>query len=57
MTITPSFPPVDDAISFVKRIDWTNVRTRAHKGLNNVGLVIAVIGEKVHDLGSFIAQL
>ena len=57
MTTTPSFPPVDDAINFVKRIDWADVRKRAHHGLNNVGLVIAVVGEKVHDFGSFIAQL
>ena len=56
-TSTPSFPPVDDAINALKRVDWADVRKRAHKGLNNVGLVIAVIGEKVHDLGAFIAQL
>lgn len=57
MTTTPSFPPVDDAISFVKRIDWADVRKRAHKGLNNVGMVVAVVGEKIHDFGSFVAQL
>jgi len=57
MTTTPSFPPVDDAISAFKRIDWADVRKRAHRGLNNVGLVIAVLGEKLHDFGSFIAQL
>ena len=56
-TATPSFPPVDDFVSFVKRIDWADVRQRAHKGLNNCGLVIAVVGEKLHDFGSFIAQL
>ena len=57
MTTTPSFPPVDDAISAFKRIDWADVRKRARHGLNNVGLVIAVVGEKLHDFGSFIAQL
>ena len=50
-----SFPPVDDAISFIKDIDWTDVRQRTRRGLNNVGLVIAVVGEKIHDLGSFLA--
>ena len=56
-TSTPSFPPVDDMISLVKKIDWTDVRKRARKGLNNCGLVLAVIGEKVHDFGAFLAQL
>ena len=53
----PSFPPVDDAISFVKSIDWADVRKRSRHGLNNVGLVIAVVGEKVHDFGAFLAQV
>ena len=39
----PSFPPVDDAINAVKRIDWADVRKRARKGVNNVGLVLAVV--------------
>ena len=56
-TSTPSFPPVDDVISLVKKIDWADVRKRAHKGLNNCGLVIAIVGEKVHDFGAFLAQL
>ena len=52
-----SFPPVDDAISYVKKIDWADVRQRARKGLNNCGIVIAVIGEKIHDVGAFLAQV
>ena len=56
-TSTPSFPPVDDALTFVKNIDWKEVSRRSRKGLNNVGLVIAVIGEKIHDAGAFLAQL
>ena len=55
-TSTASFPPVDDAISFVKNIDWADVRQRARKGLNNVGLVIAVTGEKIHDVGVWLCQ-
>ena len=53
----PSFPPVDDFVSTVKKIDWADVRRRAHHGLNNVGLVVAVVGEKVHDFGSWLAQV
>ena len=53
----PSFPPVDDFISYVKKIDWADVRQRSRKGVNNCGLVIAVVGEKVHDLGTWLAQV
>ena len=56
-TSTPSFPPVDDAISLVKKIDWADVRKRARKGLNNCGLVIAVVAEKVHDFGCWLAKV
>ena len=56
-TSTPSFPPVDDVITLVKKIDWADVRKRARKGVNNCGLVIAVVGEKLHDFGAFLAQL
>ena len=54
---SPSFPPADDALAFIKQIDWADVRRRARKGLNNVGLVVAVVGEKVHDLGAWLAQV
>lgn len=52
-----SFAPVDDTIVFIKQIDWQDVRQRARSGLNNVGLVIAVVAEKVHDFGIFLAQV
>ena len=54
---TPSFPPLDDTIDFIQHVDWQDVRRRTRAGINNVGLVIAVIGEKVHDLGVFIAKV
>ena len=53
----PSFPPADDAINAIRKIDWADVRVRARKGLNNVGLVVAVVGEKIHDLGAWLAQV
>ena len=52
-----SFPPIDDAVSAIKSIDWVEARRRGRKGLNNVGLVLAVIGEKIHDAGAFLAQV
>ena len=53
----PSFPPVDDAISYVKSIDWADVRRRARHGVHNCGLVIAVVGEKLHDLGVYLSEV
>ena len=52
-----SFPPVDDTISFIQHIDWTDVRERSRAGFNNVGIVIAVLGEKLHDVGAWMAQV
>ena len=54
---TPSFPPIDDAVSAVKSIDWNDVGQRCRKGVNNVGLVLAVCGEKLHDFGAFLAEV
>ena len=52
-----SFPPVTDTIVWIKQVDWAEVRHRCRGGLNNVGLVLAVLGEKVHDLGVWMAEL
>ena len=51
-----SFPPVSDTIVFIKQVDWQDVRQRCRAGLNNVGLVVAVIGEKLHDFGAFLRK-
>ena len=56
-TNSPSFPPVDDAVNFIKNIDWLDVRQRSRRGINNVGLVIAVLGEKLHEFGTFLGEL
>ncbi len=54
---TPAFPPVTDTIVWIKQVDWADVRRRCRSGLNNVGLVVAVVGEKIHDLGAYLAQV
>jgi len=54
---TPSFPPVNDTIAWFNNIDWADVRERCRGGINNVGLVLAVAGEKLHDFGAFLAQV
>ncbi len=56
-TKTPAFPPVSDTIVWIKQVDWADVRRRCRSGLNNVGLVVAVVGEKIHDLGAYLAQV
>ena len=52
-----SFPPVTDTIAWIKQVDWAEVRHRCRGGLNNVGLVLAVVGEKLHDFGAWMAEL
>ena len=52
-----SFPPVSDTIDFIKQVDWQDVRRRCRAGVNNVGLVLAVIGEKLHDAGAWLANV
>ena len=52
-----SFPPVTDTIVWIKQVDWAEVRHRCRGGLNNVRLVLAVVGEKLHDFGAWMAEL
>ena len=54
---TPAFPPCTDTISNFKSIDWAEWRERGRAGVNNVGLVLAVLGEKLHDLGVMLAKV
>ena len=54
---TPSLPPIDDTISTFKSIDWVEMRERARAGVNNIGLVLAVLGEKLHEAGCYLAKL
>ena len=53
----PSFPPVSDAIEAVKRIDWKELRRRSLRDINQIGVVLAVTGEKLHDAGVYLADL
>lgn len=61
MTISTSeyraFPPISDAVDYVKQINWTKVRNNCRKGVNVTGVVIAVIGEKLHDFGTFLGKV
>ena len=54
---TPSFPPITDTISWFNNVDWDDFRQRCRGGVNNIGLVIAVTGEKLYDLGVWLAKV
>ena len=54
---TPSFPPISDTIVWWKNLDKEEIRQRLRGGVNNVGLVLAVLGEKLHDLGVLLAEV
>ena len=57
---TAAYPPVQfvpDTIIWFKNIDWKLQRERARAGLNNVGLVVAIIGEKMHDAGMWLSRI
>ena len=52
-----SFPPVTDTIVWLKQVDWEEVGMRCKGGLNNIGLVLAVTGEKLYDFGVWLAKV
>jgi hypothetical protein len=54
---SPSFPPISDTIAWFKNVDWAEQRERARAGVNNIGLVLAVLGEKIHDAGVWLAEV
>ena len=52
-----AFPPLDDTIIWWNNIDWDLQRERARAGINNCGLVLAVIGTKLNDLGLWLSKV
>ena len=54
---TPSFPPVEDTIAWFNSVDWQDVRQRCRGGVNNVGLVLALVGEKLYDFGTWLGNV
>ena len=57
---TAAYPPaqfVPDTIIWFKNIDWKLQRERARGGINNVGLVLALIGDKLHSFGCYLAEV
>ena len=54
---TPSFPPIEDTIAWFNSVDWQDVRQRCRGGVNNVGLVLALVGEKLYDFGTWLGNV
>ena len=57
---TPAYPPavlITDTVVWIKDIDWSDVRARVRGGINNCGLVLAIVGDKIHSLGCYLGEL
>ena len=55
-TSTPSFPPVDDAITFLENVNWANVGARTRKGIGDLILFAAKFSEKSFDFHIWLAK-
>ena len=51
---TPSYPPVDDVINFVKGIDWSDVGSRIRVGTSNLLLFAMKFSEKSYDFHEYL---
>ena len=53
----PPLTPIMDTVDGFRNIDWKQVREQARSGLNNCGVFIAVLSEKTHQFGVWLAQV
>ena len=53
----PALDPIMDTIDGWSSIDWTRVRDQLRAGVNNVGIALAVVSEKTHELGVWLAKV
>ena len=53
----PALTPIMDKVDGFRSINWQQVMQQMRAGVNNVGVVIAVISEKTHQLGCFLAEV
>ena len=51
---SPSYPPVDDAINFVKSIDWADLGSRIRVGTGNLLLFAMKFSEKSYDFHEYL---
>lgn len=53
---SPSYPPVDDAINFVKGINWSDVGSRIRVGTGNLLLFAMKFSEKSYDFHEYLHE-
>ena len=53
----PPLTPIMETIDGFRSINWQQVMQQMRAGVNNVGVVIAVISEKTHQLGCYLAEV
>lgn len=53
----PALTPIMETLDGFNSVNWKQIRQQLRNGLNNVGIVIAVISEKTHQLGCFLAEV
>ena len=53
----PALTPIMETLDGFHSINWQQIRQQMRAGLNNVGVVIAVISEKTHQLGCYLAEV
>ena len=53
----PTLTPIMETVDGFRSINWKQVMQQMRAGLNNVGVVIAVISEKTHQLGCYLAEV
>lgn len=46
---SPSFPPVDDAITWLENVDWTNVGQKSRKIISQMIMFAMTFSEKSYD--------
>ena len=46
---SPSFPPVDDAITWLENVDWTNVGQQSRKVISQMIMFAMTFSEKSYD--------
>ena len=51
---SPSYPPVDDTINFLKGVNWSDVQSRIRVGTGNLLLFAMKFSEKSYDFHEYL---
>ena len=53
-TKSPSYPPVDDFINWVQKIDWTDLQSRVRQGTSALLVFAMKFSEKSYDFHEYL---